>query len=301
VTSAYPTRYFMVTIFKHTFYLYASCSHQVLDIAMNSGSQGIHPGYGFLSENSTFATAVGESGLTFIGPSSSAILAMGSKSHSKVIMEEAGVPTTPGYHGENQDPDYLKHEAVNNVGFPLLIKGTNAHTAIFAFLRIFYNILDNLPLLCFQATMGGGGKGMRLVWDEAEFLDALDSCKRESLAAFGDTNVILERYLVHPRHIEIQVIADNHGNAVYLHERDCSLQRRHQKIIEEAPASDLPIEFRTLMGEVAAKAAKAVGYVNAGTVEFLVDSQSDDNDFYFCEMNTRLQVREALSIFSTRN
>jgi 3-methylcrotonyl-CoA carboxylase alpha subunit len=149
--------------------------------------------------------------------------------------------------------------------------------------------------------MGGGGKGMRLVWDEAEFLDALDSCKRESLAAFGDTNVILERYLVHPRHIEIQVIADNHGNAVYLHERDCSLQRRHQKIIEEAPASDLPIEFRTLMGEVAVKAAKAVGYVNAGTVEFLVDSQSDDNDFYFCEMNTRLQVREALSIFSTRN
>ena len=184
-------------------------------------------------------------------------------------MEEAGVPTTPGYHGQNQDPMYLKHEAVTNVGFPLLIK----------------------------ATMGGGGKGMRLVWKESDFLDALDSCKRESQAAFGDTNVILERYLVHPRHIEVQVIADKHGNGVYLHERDCSLQRRHQKIIEEAPASDLPADLRTLMGDTAVKAAKADGYVNAGTVEFLLDSQLDNGDFYFCEMNTRLQVNLSLSCF----
>ena len=228
---------------------------------MNSGSQAIHPGYGFLSENSEFSSAVGEAGISFIGPPASAILAMGSKSHSKIIMENANVPTTPGFHGDEQDPERLLHEAVTNVGFPLLIK----------------------------ATMGGGGKGMRLVWKESEFLEALESCKRESQSSFGDSNVILERYLVHPRHIEIQVMADMHGNAVYLHERDCSLQRRHQKVIEEAP-SNLPEELRKMMGETAVKAAKAVHYVNAGTVEFLFDTQSNNGDFYFCEMNTRLQV-----------
>jgi 3-methylcrotonyl-CoA carboxylase alpha subunit len=238
----------------------------VIEIAINSGAQAIHPGYGFLSENSSFSTAVEEAGISFIGPSASAILAMGSKSHSKIIMENAKVPTTPGYHGDEQDPQYLFHEAVTSVGFPLLIK----------------------------ATMGGGGKGMRLVLNESDFLEALESCKRESQAAFGDARVILERYLVHPRHIEIQVMADKHGNVVHLHERDCSLQRRHQKIIEEAP-SNLSSELRQMMGDTAVKAAKAVNYVNAGTVEFLLDTQSNDGDFYFCEMNTRLQVRVASS------
>lgn len=187
-------------------------------------------------------------------------------------MDDAGVPTTPGYHGDDQSVEKLLHEAVTNVGFPLLIK----------------------------ATMGGGGKGMRLVWNESEFVAALESCRSESQSAFGDQNVILEKYLVHPRHIEIQIMADSHGNAVYLHERDCSLQRRHQKIIEEAPASDLSDAKRKLMGETAVKAAQAVGYVNAGTVEFLMDTKSEENEFYFCEMNTRLQVEHPVTEMITQ-
>eukprot|EP00529_Nitzschia_sp_RCC80_P017432 CAMPEP_0113486650 /NCGR_PEP_ID=MMETSP0014_2-20120614/25105_1 /TAXON_ID=2857 /ORGANISM="Nitzschia sp." /LENGTH=842 /DNA_ID=CAMNT_0000380327 /DNA_START=59 /DNA_END=2583 /DNA_ORIENTATION=- /assembly_acc=CAM_ASM_000159 len=253
---------------------------QVLDIALRSGAQAIHPGYGFLSENASFCKAVANTpGLTFVGPGVDAITAMGSKSESKAIMEDAGVPTTPGYYenvtgsgdgvGETtsqaQDPQKLLHEAVQ-IGFPLLIK----------------------------AVMGGGGKGMRLVWSENEFLDKLEACQRESLNSFGDERVLLEKYLIKPRHVEIQVVADHHGNVVHLYERDCSLQRRHQKIIEEAPASDLPTELRERFGEMGKKAAQAVGYVNAGTVEFLLDTQAPDQ-FYFCEMNTRLQVEHPIT------
>ena len=174
--------------------------------------------------------------MIFIGPSPSAILAMGSKSEAKAIMVDANVPVTPGYHGADQYPDHLLHEAVTNIGFPLLIK----------------------------ATMGGGGKGMRIVWKENEFLSSLDSCRRESMSAFGDNSVILEKYLVNPRHIEVQIMADSFGNVIHLFERDCSLQRRHQKIIEEAPARDLPIHLRQEMGVIAKRAAKAVDYVIAG-------------------------------------
>mmetsp|Transcript_20014 Transcript_20014/g.26451 ORF Transcript_20014/g.26451 Transcript_20014/m.26451 type:complete len:887 (-) Transcript_20014:210-2870(-) len=244
---------------------------EVIDIALRSGAQAIHPGYGFLSENANFAELIQKTSsftsheLAFVGPSPSAILSMGDKSHSKDIMEKANVCTTPGYHGTNQDPEYLLHEAVHNVGFPLLIK----------------------------ATMGGGGKGMRLVYTEHEFLSALESCQREALNSFGDSNVLLEKYLIDPRHVEVQIVADSHGNCLYLHERDCSLQRRHQKILEEAPASYLSSSIRQQMGDMAVKAANAVQYVNAGTVEFLFDSTSDD--FYFCEMNTRLQVEHPIT------
>ena len=240
---------------------------EILEVAQKSGAQAIHPGYGFLSENADFCRKITGNGITFVGPSPEAILAMGSKSYSKSIMEDANVPTTPGYHGSNQDSDFLLHEAVTNVGFPLLIK----------------------------AVMGGGGKGIRLVWNQKDFLPALESCKRESMAAFGDVGVLLEKYLVNPRHVEVQIIADTHGNVVHLFERDCSLQRRHQKVIEEAPASDLPTEIRHKLGEMGKKAATAVNYVNAGTVEFLLDTQSDNKEFYFCEMNTRLQVEHPVT------
>ena len=240
---------------------------EILKIAQQTGAQAIHPAYGFLSENAGFAQSVSDAGLVFVGPTPSAIMAMGSKSHSKTIMEDAGVPTTPGYHGINQDATYLLEQAVTQVGFPLLVK----------------------------AVMGGGGKGMRLVSKENEFLEALESCQRESLASFGDASVLLEKYLLHPRHVEVQVMADQHGNVVHLHERDCSLQRRHQKVIEEAPASNLDAAVRAKLGEMGTKAAKAVNYVNAGTVEFLVDTQSSSNEFYFCEMNTRLQVEHPVT------
>jgi 3-methylcrotonyl-CoA carboxylase alpha subunit len=241
---------------------------QVLEIAQKSGAEAIHPGYGFLSENATFCEKVNAAeNLTFIGPPVPAITAMGSKSQSKAIMEQAGVPTTPGYYDqdETQNPDVLLQEAVK-IGFPLLIK----------------------------AVMGGGGKGMRLVWSEHEFLDKLEACQRESLNSFGDARVLLEKYLLKPRHVEVQVVGDHHGNYVHLFERDCSLQRRHQKIIEEAPASDLPPELRERFGEMGKRAAEAVGYYNAGTVEFLLDTQEPDQ-FYFCEMNTRLQVEHPIT------
>lgn len=181
-------------------------------------------------------------------------------------MEAAGVPTTPGYYGDDhQEPEYLLDRAIE-IGFPILIK----------------------------AVMGGGGKGMRMVWSESEFLNSLEACQRESLNSFGDSRVLLEKYLVRPRHVEVQVVADHHGNVVHLYERDCSLQRRHQKIIEEAPASDLPPELRHRLGEMGKTAALAVGYVSAGTVEFLLDTQQPDQ-FYFCEMNTRLQVEHPIT------
>jgi 3-methylcrotonyl-CoA carboxylase alpha subunit len=220
-----------------------------------------------LSENAGFAQRVADTNnLTFIGPPPSAMTSMGSKSHSKAIMEEAGVPTTPGYYGDDtQDPLYLLDRA-NAIGYPLLIK----------------------------AVMGGGGKGMRKVWNESEFLENLASCQRESLNSFGDARVLLEKFLLSPRHVEVQIFADQHGNVVHLHERDCSLQRRHQKVIEEAPAGDLPIELREQLGEMGKRAALAAGYVNAGTVEFLLDTQ-DPTKFYFCEMNTRLQVEHPIT------
>lgn len=229
-----------------------------------------------MSENADFCQTIQtetNGDVVFVGPPPSAITAMGSKSISKAIMEAAGVTTAPGFYGdsdEEQEPHHLMERAIHDVGFPLLIK----------------------------AIMGGGGKGMRLVWSDSEFLDKLEACKRESQNAFGDSRVLLERYLVKPRHVEVQIMADNHGNVVSLHERDCSLQRRHQKIIEEAPASDLSDDFRRRLGDMGCKAAKAVGYVNAGTVEFLLPNtgstiydDEDDHEFYFCEMNTRLQVR----------
>jgi len=247
---------------------------EILNVAIETGAEAIHPGYGFLSENAKFASAVESTAsaagdgrsIRFVGPPASAIVSMGSKSQSKAIMEEAGVPTTPGYYGDdNQDADFLKQKAIE-IGFPLLIK----------------------------AVMGGGGKGMKIVRNEGEFLAALESARNESRSAFGDEAVLLERYLEQPRHVEVQVVADSHGNVVHLYERDCSLQRRHQKIIEEAPASDLDPAVRHRLGEMAKKAALAVGYVNAGTVEFLLDTKQPDR-FYFCEMNTRLQVEHPIS------
>ena len=225
--------------------------------------QGIHPGYGFLSENSDFANLCEQEGVTFIGPPASAILSMGSKSESKEIMEPSGVPIVKGYHGENQDPAFLLDQA-RDIGFPVLIK----------------------------AVKGGGGKGMRVVHQEKEFMESLEMAKGESRKHFSDDRVLIEKYVQRPRHVEVQVFADKHGNAVHLFERDCSLQRRHQKIIEEAPAPGLSPELRDSLGQAAVRAALAVGYVGAGTVEFIMDTKT--NEFFFMEMNTRLQVRARL-------
>ena len=235
----------------------------ILEVAARSGAQAIHPGYGFLSENAEFAEACSRAGTVFIGPPTGAIRAMGSKSAAKEIMEKAGVPLVPGYHGENQEPEFLRQEA-DRIGFPVLIK----------------------------ASAGGGGKGMRAVREAAEFADALASAKREAQASFGDDRVLLEKYLTKPRHIEIQVFADSHGNAVHLFERDCSIQRRHQKVLEEAPAPGMKPALREKMGEAAVAAARTIGYVGAGTVEFLLD---EDGSFYFMEMNTRLQVEHPVT------
>ena len=235
----------------------------IVEVAVKSGAQAVHPGYGFLSENAGFAEACAAAGVTFIGPPPAAIRAMGSKSAAKRIMAEAGVPLVPGYHGEDQSPDRLLGEA-ERIGWPVLVK----------------------------ATAGGGGKGMRAVPDAASFLAALAGAKREALSAFGDDRVLLERYLTSPRHIEIQVFGDAHGDAVYLFERDCSVQRRHQKVLEEAPAPGMTPERRRAMGDTAVAAAKAIGYVGAGTVEFIAEQ---DGTFYFMEMNTRLQVEHPVT------
>jgi 3-methylcrotonyl-CoA carboxylase alpha subunit len=236
---------------------------RILDAAKATGAQAIHPGYGFLSENEAFAQACADNGLVFIGPPASAILAMGLKAESKRLMEKAGVPLVPGYHGADQDPALLKREA-ERIGFPVLIK----------------------------ASAGGGGKGMRVVNAADEFDAALASCKREAINSFGDDAVLVERYVTKPRHIEIQVFGDTQGDCVYLFERDCSVQRRHQKVLEEAPAPGLTEARRREMGEAAVAAAKAVGYVGAGTVEFICEQ---DGRFYFMEMNTRLQVEHPVT------
>ncbi len=235
----------------------------ILEAARRSGAQAIHPGYGFLSENAGFARACAEAGIVFIGPPASAIDAMGDKSAAKALMQAAGVPLTPGYHGEQQEPAFLRAQA-DAIGYPVLIK----------------------------ASAGGGGKGMRKVEASADFEAALASCQREAQASFGNAHVLVEKYVERPRHIEIQVFGDSHGNVVYLFERDCSVQRRHQKVLEEAPAPGMTAERRAAMGKAATDAARAVGYVGAGTVEFIA---GPDGDFYFMEMNTRLQVEHPVT------
>ncbi|HEY2930037.1 acetyl/propionyl/methylcrotonyl-CoA carboxylase subunit alpha [Piscinibacter sp.] len=240
---------------------------RIIEAAKATGAQAIHPGYGFLSENEDFAQACADAGLVFIGPPPSAIKAMGLKAESKQLMEKAGVPLVPGYHGANQDPDLLRREA-DRIGYPVLIK----------------------------ASAGGGGKGMRAVNASAEFDAALASCKREAINSFGDDAVLVERYVTRPRHIEIQVFGDTQGHVVYLFERDCSVQRRHQKVLEEAPAPGMSEARRREMGEAAVAAAKAVGYVGAGTVEFIAEpTEGGDLRFYFMEMNTRLQVEHPVT------
>ena len=234
----------------------------ILDVCKRAGAQAVHPGYGFLSENAAFADACAEAGVVFIGPPASSIRAMGGKSEAKALMQQAGVPLVPGYHGEDQSPELLEYEA-GRIGYPVLIK----------------------------ASAGGGGKGMRVVREAVDFAAELAGAKREALSSFGDERVLIERYLTHPRHVEIQVFADRHGACLYLAERDCSVQRRHQKVIEEAPAPGLSAEMRRAMGEAAVAAARAVGYVGAGTVEFIVEGDS----FAFMEMNTRLQVEHPVT------
>ncbi len=235
---------------------------RIIEAARRSDADAIHPGYGFLSENPEFAEAAAAAGIVFVGPPPSAMRAMGSKAAAKTLMEKTRVPLLPGYHGERQDPAFLADQA-NRIGFPLMIK----------------------------AVSGGGGRGMRVVPHADEFAAALDAARREAASAFGDDRVLLERYLTHPRHIEVQIFADKYGNAVHLFERDCSVQRRHQKVIEEAPAPGLDADHRSAMGQAAVAAARAVGYEGAGTVEFV----ANNDGFFFLEMNTRLQVEHPVT------
>ncbi|KAH9035658.1 carbamoyl-phosphate synthase L chain, ATP binding domain-containing protein, partial [Lactarius pseudohatsudake] len=237
---------------------------KIIEVCHRSGAQAVHPGYGFLSENANFAEQLANEGITFIGPPASAIISMGSKSESKTIMTNAGVPCVPGYHGANQDPHHLLSEA-EKIGFPVLIK----------------------------AVHGGGGKGMRTVHSASAFLDALESAQREALKGFGNADVLVEKFIERPRHVEVQVFADTAGSTVSHWERDCSVQRRNQKIIEEAPAPGLSPELRADLGAKAVAAATAVNYVGAGTVEFIFDKDTDK--FYFMEMNTRLQVEHPVT------
>lgn len=237
--------------------------HNIIEAALNTGADAIHPGYGFLAENPSFARAVHAAGLCFVGPSADAMEAMGSKSAAKALMEQAKVPLVPGYHGEEQTLARFQQE-VEAIGYPVLLK----------------------------ASAGGGGRGMQVVEEPNQLEEALASAKREAKAAFGDDHMLVEKYLLSPRHVEVQIFADEQGNCIYLQERDCSIQRRHQKIIEEAPAPGLSSELRRTMGEAAVRAAHAVNYVGAGTVEFLLDSRGH---FYFMEMNTRLQVEHPIT------
>ncbi|SEL53152.1 3-methylcrotonoyl-CoA carboxylase, alpha subunit [Colwellia chukchiensis] len=242
-------------------------SEKVIAAAKRTGAQAIHPGYGFLAENAEFCRMCADENITFIGPPVAAIEAMGSKSAAKNIMEKAQVPLVPGYHGEDQSEAVIK-KAADEMGYPVLLK----------------------------ATAGGGGKGMRQIWHEEEFSAGFLAAKREAKSSFGDDTMLVEKYLTQPRHVEIQVFCDNHENAVYLFERDCSVQRRHQKVIEEAPAFNMSDELRAKMGESAIKSAQAIGYRGAGTVEFLLDV---DGAFYFMEMNTRLQVEHPVTEYIT--
>jgi 3-methylcrotonyl-CoA carboxylase alpha subunit len=240
---------------------------RIIEVAKASGAEAIHPGYGFLSENANFARKVEAAGLTFIGPTPAAIDAMGSKSAAKALMEKAGVPVVPGYHGDNQDVTFLVAQA-EATGYPLLIK----------------------------AVAGGGGKGMRLVNKPDEFTAQLEAARREAKSAFGDDAVLLERFVQGPHHIEFQVFGDSHGNFVHLYERECSIQRRHQKILEETPSPFLDDAMRSAMGEAAVAAARAIGYRGAGTIEFIV---GEDRRFFFMEMNTRLQVEHPVTEMTT--
>ncbi|MEZ5810923.1 MAG: acetyl/propionyl/methylcrotonyl-CoA carboxylase subunit alpha [Rhizobiaceae bacterium] len=243
-------------------------AERIIGAARATGAEAIHPGYGFLSENPAFVEAVEQAGLTFVGPSAASIRAMGLKDAAKRLMEEAGVPVVPGYHGDAQELVLLAGKA-REIGYPVLIK----------------------------ARAGGGGKGMRRVDDPDKFADALASCRREAKAAFGDDRVLVEKYIEKPRHIEVQVFGDKHGNVVHLFERDCSAQRRHQKVIEEAPAPGMTAEMRAAMAQAAVKAAKAIDYAGAGTIEFIVDGSDGlrPDGFWFMEMNTRLQVEHPVT------
>lgn len=236
---------------------------KIIAAAKETGAQAIHPGYGFMSENAGFAQAVADAGLVFIGPSPNAITAMGDKAKARALMEKAGVPLVPGYQGKDDDKSLVK--AAKEIGFPVLVK----------------------------AAAGGGGKGMRVVEKAGDLKEGIETARREAQNAFGDGRLIVEKYITQARHVEIQVLADTHGNTVHLFERECSIQRRHQKVIEETPSPLLDEALRSEMGAAAVSAAQAVGYTNAGTVEFIVDPNT--REFYFLEMNTRLQVEHPIT------